>query len=245
MYKSVIRKLFWASLIFLLLFLPFVAKGQIWKRTKEKPDPVWQLKTVFNYDFYPFPELNDEKFYTSQWRFNYTTGVELTRSLENDSVAWGGGLLYNYRDFDQTLRQQADSLAVGTPITQSHKLRYIEVPVIYERQLVVSNSAQLSVEGALLFNFVDEATTKFVLRDGSTGKADINDSDFARFLFGLRAGFNFRKRVSENLFIQTGYYTRLYLTDINKQQFTNFTGMQFNLGLVYQFKNPKKPKDEK
>lgn len=244
MYKSAIGKLFWTSLITLALSIPSIVNGQIWKRTKEKPDPVWQLKTVFNYDFYPFPELNDEKFYTSQYSFNYTTGVELTRSLENDSTAWGGGLLYNFRDFDQELRDQEDSLAVGTPIKQSHKLRYIEVPVIYERQLVIGASSQLSVEGGPIFSFVDEATTTFTLPDGSTGKADINDSDFARFLFGFRAGFNFRKRVSDNLFIQTGYYTRLYLTDINKQQFANFTGMQFSLGLVYQFKNPGKSQDE-
>ncbi len=244
MYKSVTRNMFWITLIILLLGFPLLTQAQIWKRTEEKPDPVWQLKTLFNYDFYPFPALNDEKFYTSEFSFNYTAGVELTRSLENDSTAWGGGVLYNFRDFDQKLRDQEDSLAVGTPVKQSHKLRYIEVPVIYERQLVIGTSSQLAIEGGPVFSFVDEATTIFTLPDGSTGKADINDSDFARFLFGLKAGFNFRKRVSDNLFIQTGYYTRLYLTDINKQQFANFTGMQFSLGLVYQLKNPGQPQKE-
>lgn len=243
--KLAARNLVWPSLTFLLMMVPLSSEAQIWKRTEEKPDPVWQLKALFNYDFYPFPELNEEKFYTSQWSFNYTTGVELTRSLENDSTAWGGGLLYNYRDFEQELRDQEDSLAVGTPVKQSHKVRYIEIPVIYERQLVIGASSQLSVEGGPIFSFVDEATTTFTLPDGSTGKADINDSDFARFLFGLRGGFNFRKQVSDNLFIQTGYYARLYLTDINKEQFANFTGMQFSLGLVYQFKNPGKSREEK
>lgn len=227
----------------LFICMPLMADAQIWKRTEEKPEPVWRVKGVFNYDFYPFPELNEEKFYTSEWKFNFTTGVELTRSLEGDSTAWGGGLLYSYRDFNQQIRPQEDSLAVGTPVRMSHKLRYIEVPVIYERQLVIGANSQLSVEGGPVFSFVDQAETKFILQDGSVGEADINDSDFARFLFGLRGGFNFRKALSESLFLETGYYARLFLTDINKKQFANFTGMQIRLGLVYQFNNPGKPED--
>lgn len=232
------------TFITLLIGFPLLASGQIWKRTEEKPDPVWQLKSVFNYDFYPFSGLNEEKFFTTQWDFTFTTGVELTRSLEGDSTAWGGGLLYSVRDFDQQIRPQEDSLAVGTPVRMSHRLRYIEVPLIYERQLVLGNASQLSVSGGPVFSFVDKAETTFVLPDGTVGNADINDSDFARFLFGFKGGFNFRKALSESLFLETGYYGRLYLTDIAKEQFANFTGFQIRLGLVYKFKDPEELKPD-
>lgn len=226
-------------LAFLLVAgIPFQGSGQIWKRTEEDPKPLWRLKGITAYDFYPFPDLNSEKFYNSQWGLNYTAGVELTRSEVGDSSAWGSGLLYANRDFDQKIKPQ-DTLLIETPLKMTHKLRYVEVPVMYERQLVISPSAQLMVEGGLLLSFVDVAETKFTLRDGSTGEADINDSDFARFLFGFRGGVNFRKSVSDNIAIETGYHGRLFLTDIGKEQYANFTGIQIRLGLVYEFKNPK------
>lgn len=227
----------------LMVGSPMDASGQLWKRSEEeKADPVWRLKTMTAYDFYPFPELNAEKFYSSQWQLNYTAGVELIRSREGDSSAWGGGLLYSNRDFNQQLKPQ-DTLLVETPVEMSHRLRYIEVPVIYERQVVLGSSAQLSVEGGPLFSFIDEARSTFTLRDGSTSKADINDSDFARFLFGFRGGMNFRMAISEGLYLETGYYGRLFLTDIGKEVYTNFTGLQLRLGLTYEFKNPRPPSE--
>jgi hypothetical protein len=221
----------------LIAGLPLISDGQVWKRTEDKPDPVWRLKGITSYDFYPFPDLNTEKFYKTDWGFNYTAGVELMRTRVGDSTAWGGGLLYTYRDFDQQLKPQ-DTLLPETPANMSHKLRYIEVPVIYERQLVLGSSSQLSVEGGPLFSFVDEAQTTFTLPNGSEETAGINDSDFARFLFGLRAGINFRKAISETLYFETGYHGRLFLTDIGKDLFANFTGLQIRFGLTYEFKNP-------
>ena len=232
-------------LVLLLAGLPLMSSGQVWKRTEDKPDPVWRLKGMTSYDFYPFPDLNTEKFYKTNWGFNYTAGVELMRTRVGDSTAWGGGLLYTYRDFEQQLKPQ-DILLPETPTKMSHKLRYIEVPVIYERQLVLGSSSQLSVEGGPLFSFVDEAETTFTLPGGSQETAGINDSDFARFLFGFRAGMNFRKAISETLYFETGYYGRLFLTDIGKDLFANFTGLQIRFGLTYEFKNPKpRPQDRR
>lgn len=225
------------GLAVLLFLAPLWPEAQIWKQTEEEPEPLWRLKGSFNLDFYPYSQLNSERFYNSNWQFNYTTGVELMHTTDQKPTSWGGGLLYSVKDFNQTV-DFVDSSAIQGDMVESvdHEIRYTELYAIFEYELLSEEETQIYADGGLQVGFRETA----ISYKSSNNRKDtifINDRQFGRFLFGFHYGVGIRQTLTEQLSLETGFNGRFYLNDVGKSQYVNFSSFSLRLKLVYEFTN--------
>jgi len=240
MRRSQLKKTIGPALLAVLLLLPGMLSAQIWKRTEEKPTPIWRVKGVFNLDFYPYSELNNERFYNSAWQFNYTTGAELLYTTQKASFTWGGGLLYSIKDFNQNLKTTDTSFRNSVVKQARHTIRYTEIPVIAEYKLINTESTQILADGGLMFGFREKSITYNEPIKGPRDTIFINDQEFGRFLWGLHYGLGFRQSIMDQLSIETGLYGRLYFNDLDNNQYVNFSSFGIRLKLVYRLSNVNK-----
>ncbi len=220
---------------------PLWSDAQIWKQTEEEPQPLWRLKGSFNLDFYPYGQLNSERYYNSNWQFNYTTGVELLHTTDQKPTSWGGGLLYSVKDFNQNIKQSIsniDSSAIqGDPVENvRHKIRYTELYATFEYELLNEEETQIFADGGLQVGFRETAVS-FKSSSSRKDTIFINDRQFGRFLLGVHYGVGFRLSLDEQLSLETGLNGRLYTNDLGKSQYVNFSSFSLRLKLVYEFTN--------
>lgn len=230
-----------AGILTVFLTLPLFGEGQVWDRTEDEPEPIWRVKGAFTLDFYPFSGLNSEQYYNSVWQFNYTAGVELMHTTDQKPISWGGGLVYSIKDFNQNLQTLDSNLARGNYVKNAeHEIRYTELPVIFEYELLNTETTQLFVDGGLVFGLRE---TSISYKESIAGRKDtlfINDRNFGRFIWGAHAGLGFRQSLSQNLSIEAGLNSRLYFTDLGKKQYVNFSSFGIRLKLVYRLSNTSK-----
>jgi len=213
--------------------MPFWGEGQVWDRTKDDPEPLWRVKGAFTWDFYPYSGLNSEQYYNSVWQFNYTVGVELLHTTKEKPTSWGGGLVYSVKDFNQNLQVVDSSLAKGNYVEKAnHEIRYTELPVIFEYELLNAEKTQLFVDGGLVFGLRETSTTYKTSIAGRKDTLYINDRNFGRFIWGAHAGLGFRQSLTIDLSIETGLTSRFYFTDMGKPQYVHFSSFGIRLKLV-------------
>lgn len=222
------------------LFLPFPVFGQDeekeptpwWERGEEEKVDHWFFRGIFTGDFYPFG-VNNRTNYESVRGFNYSIGGELLYTEEGTPNAYGGGIIYSFKDYKQQIIDNDSATNDEDIISGNHEIRYVEIPIVLQRDMISNEKNRVFLDASLLPGLMDHAESRYKLNNDSTTRRAINDTQFARFLLGIRIGGGFSARLSESFSAGTGVFTKFYLTDLFQEQYANFSSIGLRLNITY------------
>lgn len=203
-----------------------------WERSEEEKSGRWFFRSLFTTDFYPF-DFNDRTGYEGIRGFNASVGGELLYTEEGNPNAYGGGIIYSFKDYDQEILDNNAATEDEDVISATHEIRYVELPIILQHDFIRNEKNRVFWDVALMPALMDHADSRYQLNSGGTSRRSINDSEFARFLLGARFGGGYSTRLSESFSVGTGLFTKIYLTDMFKEQYVNFSSIGIRLNITY------------
>jgi hypothetical protein len=195
------------------------------------------MAALFSVDYhrYHFNHLADpNQEYTSPTTYGYAFLYSISL---NKKIRVGIGTMYSYKEFsyNRNFKILITDDPVSIPNTTTLTLKYVEVPVEVNYQLVKSNSAAISLvsgfNSAILTS--KNETTVYLTQGDPKTKYFIESSN--SFLFGALVGIRFSKKIYKNisLFCEPRYIK--YFNAVNSSMMNSGADLfRLNTGLAFQ-----------